>query len=323
MDKITFGKFVADTRRDLGLTQQMLADRLHITDKAVSKWERGLSYPDLTMLEPLAEALGLSTAELLACCKDLTEDVTNLLDIAKESNRSMHKRFRWIVAAIVAIGFLLVGAAFWYAFRTETVTLYTKVWSKQSTGQGGIVYVEKDHRLLALTCDDQGMFESIPLGSRDYFVLTYHWNPRTYRGTLKNCQIVPEEETALPVTGTVGSTIGVESLLGVPYVWKEISAACDDPQREYGYLFTYRFYYKGDGQHPYIENTLKETTLLVVQNCRKTIQGDFDEDGIVELFVLTCYDEAPYMIYDLVDGKIVGEVVSQIPPEIENRLHTP
>jgi transcriptional regulator with XRE-family HTH domain len=301
----------------------MLADRLHITDKAVSKWERGLSYPDLTLLEPLAEALELSTAELLACCKDPAEDVKNLLHIAKESNRSLHKRFRWVIAVMVTVAILVVGAALWYAFRTETATIYAKVWSKQTTGQGGIIYVEKDHRLLALTCDDRAMFDSIPLDSRDYFLLTYRWCPRTYRGVLKSCQIVPEEEIGFPATGGVGSSIGVESLLGVPYAWKEISAAYDDPQREYGYLFTYRFYYKGDGQHPYIENTLKETTLLIVQNCRKTLWGDFDGDGIVELFVLTCYDEAPYMIYDLVDGHIVGEVVSQVPPQIENCLHTP
>ena len=92
MDKIAFGKFVADTRRERGLTQQALAEQLHITDKAVSKWERGLSYPDLTLLEPLAEALGLTTGELLACRKDPAENVTNLLDIAKESNRHIRRR---------------------------------------------------------------------------------------------------------------------------------------------------------------------------------------------------------------------------------------
>lgn len=323
MDKTSFGKFVADTRRELGLTQQMLAERLHITDKAVSKWERGLSYPDLTMLEPLAEALGLSTAELMACRKEPEADVSNLLDIAKESHHHLQKRFRWAIAIILAIVIFVVGAALWYAFHTETATLYARIWGKQITEQGGIIYVEKDYRLLALTCADRAIFDSIPLGSKDAFILTYRWNPRTYRGTLKSCRMVPEEEVGFPPTGGVGSSIGVDSLLGIPFVWKEISAAHADPQRKHSYLFTYRFYYKGDGQYPYLESNLRENDLLIVQNCRKTIQGDFDDDGVVELFVLTCYDEAPYIIYDLIDGQIIGAVVSQIPPQVEGNLHFP
>ena len=54
-------------RKAAGLTQKELAGRLHVTDKAVSKWERALSYPDVTLLEPLAEALDLGVEELVAC----------------------------------------------------------------------------------------------------------------------------------------------------------------------------------------------------------------------------------------------------------------
>ena len=59
MNKQQFGSFIADNRKAAGLTQKALAERLHVTDKAVSKRERALSYPDVTLLEPLAEALGL------------------------------------------------------------------------------------------------------------------------------------------------------------------------------------------------------------------------------------------------------------------------
>ena len=54
-----FGQFIAENRRTRGLTQRELAESLHVTDKAVSKWERGLSYPDVTLLEPLAAKLEL------------------------------------------------------------------------------------------------------------------------------------------------------------------------------------------------------------------------------------------------------------------------
>ena len=51
MDNEKFGQFVRSMRKEKQMTQQQLADRLHLTDKAVSKWERGLSLPDISMLE--------------------------------------------------------------------------------------------------------------------------------------------------------------------------------------------------------------------------------------------------------------------------------
>ena len=67
MNKEIFGGFIADLRRVAGMTQKQVADRLHVTDRAVSKWERGLSYPDVTLMEPLAVVLGVGVEELLTC----------------------------------------------------------------------------------------------------------------------------------------------------------------------------------------------------------------------------------------------------------------
>ena len=67
MDQKAFGAFIAELRRAEKLTQRQVADKLHVTDRAVSKWERGLSYPDVTLLEPLADALGIGVGELLTC----------------------------------------------------------------------------------------------------------------------------------------------------------------------------------------------------------------------------------------------------------------
>lgn len=63
--KSSMGKMIAARRRELGLTQQELADKMGVTDKAVSKWERDLSLPDVSSLPHLAELLGASTDELL------------------------------------------------------------------------------------------------------------------------------------------------------------------------------------------------------------------------------------------------------------------
>ena len=67
LNKEAFGKFVAGLRREKGLTQRQLADQLFVSDKAVSKWERGLSIPDPALLLPLANLLGVTVTELLLC----------------------------------------------------------------------------------------------------------------------------------------------------------------------------------------------------------------------------------------------------------------
>ena len=67
IDKAKFGAFVAQLRKEKGLMQKDLAEKLYVSDKAVSKWERGLSIPDVTLLVPLAEILGISVTELLEC----------------------------------------------------------------------------------------------------------------------------------------------------------------------------------------------------------------------------------------------------------------
>ncbi len=67
IDKKLFGEYVATLRREKGLTQKELAKQLFISDKTVSKWERGGSIPDVTMLIPLAEVLGVTVTELLEC----------------------------------------------------------------------------------------------------------------------------------------------------------------------------------------------------------------------------------------------------------------
>ena len=65
MDAEKVGKFISERRKAMNLTQNELAHKLHITDKAVSKWERGLSFPDISILIPLAEILNISLYDLL------------------------------------------------------------------------------------------------------------------------------------------------------------------------------------------------------------------------------------------------------------------
>lgn len=77
MDNNKIGKYIASRRKEKGLTQQELGDKLFVTDKAVSKWERGLSLPDITILEKLAD--------------ELDTDIYNILQVEKKNNIDIEK----------------------------------------------------------------------------------------------------------------------------------------------------------------------------------------------------------------------------------------
>jgi len=67
INKREFGAFVAQLRKEQGMTQKDLAEKLFISDKAISKWETGVSIPDVSLLIPLSELLGVTVTELLQC----------------------------------------------------------------------------------------------------------------------------------------------------------------------------------------------------------------------------------------------------------------
>ncbi len=122
IDKEKFGAFVSGLRKEKGLTQQELAGRLFVSNKAVSKWERGQSLPDISLLEPLAEQLGVSVAELLKG-ERLTEEtmdtreaerlVTRAVQMTAEERerRKKDRRFwRWVWVVCAALAALEVAA---------------------------------------------------------------------------------------------------------------------------------------------------------------------------------------------------------------------
>jgi len=89
MNPETFGSFIQNRRKELGLKQSDVAEKLHVTDKAVSRWERGVGFPDIRLLEPLANALKLTLTELMKMqitegnAAD-TEEVAHILDAQRK-----------------------------------------------------------------------------------------------------------------------------------------------------------------------------------------------------------------------------------------------
>lgn len=76
MDARIFGTFIAGQRRQKGMTQAGLAEKLNVTDKAVSRWERGIGFPDICTIGPLADVLGMSVMEIMKAEKIKEEGCT-------------------------------------------------------------------------------------------------------------------------------------------------------------------------------------------------------------------------------------------------------
>lgn len=76
MDAEKLGAFIAACRKEKGMKQAELAVKINVTDKAVSRWERGIGFPDINTLEPLADALGVSILELMKAERFPTEQTT-------------------------------------------------------------------------------------------------------------------------------------------------------------------------------------------------------------------------------------------------------
>ena len=120
MDQVKIGKFIADRRKKANLTQMQLAEKLNITDRAISKWETGKSLPDSSIMLDLCNVLSISVNDLL-CGEVVTMDnynkelENNLLEIIKQKEQADKRLlsvevFIGITATIVLFGLIFVAA---------------------------------------------------------------------------------------------------------------------------------------------------------------------------------------------------------------------
>lgn len=111
MDQKKIGKYIADKRKELGLTQIQLAEKINMSNKSVSKWERGVCLPDVSMYTKLCEVLGISLNEFLAG-EDLNEkeiiqkSEETIINIATDNKRSKRKT-NFLILLFVIIALLL------------------------------------------------------------------------------------------------------------------------------------------------------------------------------------------------------------------------
>ena len=166
MDAKNTGELIAVRRRELGLSQEALAERLHVTDKAVSKWENGRGMPGIESLEPLADALGLSVSEILSGRRLTAEELPKAA--GGQIVESMQERARLlggVLATLIVIA-ALAGIFFGYHYfgsapATDLEALAKKAEEYLGTrNSGGAVRIVETERrgdyLAALCTDDQG-----------------------------------------------------------------------------------------------------------------------------------------------------------------------
>ena len=121
MNQIKIGKFIAECRKQKNLTQMQLAEKLGITDKAVSKWERGIAMPDSSIMLELCDILGISVNELLSGEKNNMENSNQkneqlLLDMAKELEQKNKTVWRAMWVIMIVSMTALLGGLFITAF---------------------------------------------------------------------------------------------------------------------------------------------------------------------------------------------------------------
>lgn len=329
MNKERLGNFISNERKALGLTQKDLASALHVTDKAVSKWERGMSYPDVTLLEPLAAALDLTVEELMACRrqeiaeeKGAEETMQNLLDISRDSVRKERRR-SWKRIAAVLMLLAVTAAVVAYTQIMVTEEKQTSIVLKETEDGINYIYVEEGRHLLKLQYEAEPDFETLAL-DKGYNPLVYdmtmRYNRLTREGTVTACA-----DTGMIAIGSemnqIGSGMGMDvnpdtgdALFGYTDVAYEFRMIYPNPDGE-GFLYTYVFW-RSD------EENWQAERLLAVEDCLTFTAADLDDDGVTELIVRTRWPEKPYTVYDYEDGTITEIWPDTVDEELMGGLMT-
>ena len=322
MNKERFGTFIAQRRRELGLTQRDLAQALHLTDKAVSKWERGLSYPDVTLLEPLAAKLELTVGELMACSLEAAapeaekeEPMETLMTISKDTVRRERRRsWQRLIGVLVLVLVTAIVIGYSMVFASEDREDFIVL--TETVNGVDYIYVEESGHLLKLECADTVNPEGLQLenewGEQQLFQISYRYNRLSREGTV----------TGLCSTGdfAMGGIMDVKldggewPLFGLPMVHFQSEGFYPNPYAEEYLCDMVCWTYTNS-------ETFDSKEILRVENCLSGIPWDADGDGELEIVVRTRWSEKPYTVYDMVDGNVQAVAwPNTVPKEIRDAL---
>ena len=148
MDNRQIGRFIAECRKEKGLTQRELGERLHVTDRAVSKWETGKSFPDVSILEEVCRELDISVSELLAgkriAAEDYKEETEKVLIATIGQRQLMGFEVVCSVLRLLSIVLLMVPFVTSSTFlpKLNMITIFS--WSIAAILCGCMVYMDRN-----------------------------------------------------------------------------------------------------------------------------------------------------------------------------------
>ncbi len=121
MDLIKIGKYIAGKRKNLGMTQKQLAEKIGMSDKSVSKWERGICLPDVSLYFDLCSILGISINEFLAGEDIVHENIEkkseeNIISVVTDSKRKQ-KSLKYIICALLILSILTISLIATFLYR--------------------------------------------------------------------------------------------------------------------------------------------------------------------------------------------------------------
>lgn len=214
MDLIKIGKYIAVKRKALGLTQKQLAEKLNMSDKSVSKWERGICLPDVTVYLELCKILGISINEFLAG-EDIPKETIeqkaeeNIIQITKD-NKNKQKYLKKIIRLLIVmlVVFIFITSIFIYKKLTQPQNYIEPYLEKSTEMQTANMLSNHPGDILLFHYNSKKDFDSLTMYLTQYQkgkkisdkeICTFYNNPSKGTNTGNIALVVDREASTLKI----------------------------------------------------------------------------------------------------------------------------
>ena len=214
MDLIKIGKYIAFKRKEQGLTQKQLAEKLNMSDKSVSKWERGICLPDVTVYLELCEILGISINEFLAG-EDIPKETIeqkaeeNIIQITKD-NKNKQKYLKKIIRLLIVmlVVFIFITSIFIYQKLTQPQNYIEPYLEKRTEMQTANMLSSHPGNILLFHYNSKKNYDSLTMYLTQYQkgkkisdkeICTFYNNPSKGTNTGNIALVVDYEASTLKI----------------------------------------------------------------------------------------------------------------------------
>ena len=208
MDLVKIGKYIAGKRKKLGLTQKQLAEKLNMSDKSVSKWERAICLPYVTVYLELCRILGISINEFLAG-EDIVEGNVeqkaeeNLIQMSKD-NKKKQKDLKKIITLLLCVLIVFMSLSFFLFKEVNKSQNYVEPFLEESTEMKTVEILSEHHGdIMLFHYDTNKKFDSISM-----YLTEYNKNKKIANREICKFYINPSQGTD---KGNIALTINQEA----------------------------------------------------------------------------------------------------------------